>query len=136
MKANAQWSKRAPDERFESIEAMHAQALLYQEQAKEFAIKSPRVLAKAIDANNGEIVLNNKGGNRQARLTNWSFSQLCKEADAPASYLSRLPVMLAKQCLQNGLMNAPDDEWWRAVVCYQLPSLFAYLECRHHQAPC
>ena len=69
MKANAQWSNRAPDERFESIEAMHAQALLYQNQAKEFAIKSPRALAKAIDVSDGEIVLNNKGGNRQASLT-------------------------------------------------------------------
>src|SRR4051812_44554802 len=109
-KANAQWSNRAPDERFDSIEAMHAQALLYQSQAKEFEIKSPRVLAKAIDVSNGEIVLNNKNATRQARLTNWSFGQLCKEADAPASYLSRLPAPLARECLQNGLMSAPEDE--------------------------
>jgi len=110
MKANSQWSNRAPDERFDSIEAMHAQALLYQAQAKEFSIKSPRVLAKAIDVSDGEIVLNNKNATRQARLTNWSFGQLCKEAEAPPSYLSRLPAPLAKECLQTGLMNAPDDE--------------------------
>jgi hypothetical protein len=107
-KANGQWERRAPDERFSSVEAMHAAALTYQQEAAEADVRSARSLrVRAVDGD--DVVLESKSG-RLASLTNWSFGQLANRAKAPAAYLRTLPAEVAAMALNCGLETAPEDE--------------------------
>ena len=57
------------------------------------------------------------GGGDALSLTHWSFGQLCTAADAPASYLRRLPADLAAVNLNHGLR--PDGGGRQAPVPQQ-----------------
>jgi hypothetical protein len=106
-KANNEWMTRAPDERFPSIEAMHERAKLYKAEAREAALSSPKHL-KLITHDDG-VAIEGKTG-KIATLTNWAFGQVCKQAEAPASYLMTLPAPLAVDCLHQGLSQAENKE--------------------------
>ncbi|MDE2010225.1 MAG: DUF932 domain-containing protein, partial [Candidatus Omnitrophica bacterium] len=54
-----------------------------------------------------EVYDGTKGENRQLVPTNWAFGQLCQYAQAPASYLRKLPAELACINLQWGLERSP-----------------------------
>jgi hypothetical protein len=103
--ANREWSTRAADERFPSIEAMHERAKLYKTEAREAALSSPKQIN--LVSYDDELGLIGRTG-KFASMTNWSFNQVCREAEAPASYLRTLPAPLAAECLQSGLAMAPD----------------------------
>lgn len=106
-KAHHQWANRAPDERFSSVEEMHQRALQYRGEAREAAVSSTKQLRLEQDGRN--LFLEGRTGQR-ADLTNWSFSQLCREAEAPAGYLKSLPTSLARDCLQSGLDRGNSGE--------------------------
>lgn len=105
MRASNQWSSRAPDERYPSIEAMHEAALAARRQAAKADVDLSTLHIDADD--DGLKIVGDTG--RKAQLTNWSFSQICNRAKAPASYLSTLPAPLARDCLNDGLNRIEDD---------------------------
>lgn len=102
MRASNEWSRRAPDERFGSLQDMHNKAMDYATNAAGTTVKVRDLHASVLD---GEVILNGSE-ERTANLTNWAFGQLATKAEAPASYLRTLPAVLAADCLNNGLARA------------------------------
>jgi hypothetical protein len=105
LKANSEWSRRAPDERYSSIEAMHEAALKQREGSATVRLAVKDLIVKAIE---GSVKLVGKTG-RTAELTNWSFNQLANHAEAPAGYLANLPATLAADCLMDGLSKIDEE---------------------------
>lgn len=100
FKANQQWSTRPEDEKFYDIQTAYQQSLAYAQTAVEKGDVQPGSLR--VEADKGEVTLVGKG-NIPARLTHWSFGQLCQRVSAPASYLRSIPATLAAQNLNYGL---------------------------------
>lgn len=99
LQAHKQWANRPDDERFDSLESLHAAALIHRAKAAEtndYPYATLRVQAA------GEEVLL-IGKERNAHFTNWAFNQLAARIQAPASYLRELPPTLAAQNLNHGL---------------------------------
>ena len=112
LQANSEWSKRAPDERFGSLEAIHTKALSDRETGREVIVPMHKVRAIA-----HEGALGIQGSHSVARLTNASFAQLCaRSMSAPADYLAQLPVNLAAQCLNAGLATRHEDDKAQLLV--------------------
>lgn len=97
-----QWSSRPPDERFESLAALHIAAAASKGAAKQ-ATAQTKLLR--VEASLGDIVLKGPDGGA-ARLTNWSFAQLADRADVRPSYCARIPATLAAQNVNYGLSVA------------------------------
>lgn len=104
-KANSQWANRAADERFSSLDALHAKALANRQLAA--TAKVPMNALHVVE-HDGAVLLNGSTG-AKAHMTNWSFSQLAREAEAPPSYLRTLPARLAVDCLNEGLARNAGD---------------------------
>lgn len=104
VRASNEWASRPADERFDSIEAMHAFCSQERALAGTASIEDKTMRAHAAD--DGSLVLN--GRTSQARLTNWSFGQLARRAEAPAGYLATLPAKLAAECINTGLDKSAD----------------------------
>lgn len=103
--AHKQWTSRPADERFPSIAALHAAAQADKDNAARSEVPTEKL---AVEAHHGDVYLMAKGG-LKIDLTNWSFAQLSRLADAPADYLQRLPAHMAADNLNHGLRNAPQD---------------------------
>src|SRR5882757_5166379 len=99
--ANNQWKFRPADQRFASIRDLHNACKGYAQSAFEKTVSFADLRADQID---GDVVVRGRG-DQSARLTNWSFGQLCARVEAPASYLRELPPTLAAQNLNYGLKN-------------------------------
>jgi hypothetical protein len=106
FQANKQWSSRPADERFESLEALHAAAQAHRATAHE----RPNIPLSTLRVENvnGDVQLVGKGG-LGAKLTHWAFGQLAARVSAPASYLRDLPATLAAQNLNHGLATRLKD---------------------------
>lgn len=102
--AQAQWFSRPEDERFESLQALHAAALADQQRSRSRAVPVADVRARA---EGNAVVLNGK--NAAARLTHWSFDQTARIAGAPSGYLRTLPAHLAADCLNHGFGRLEAD---------------------------
>lgn len=106
-KAHHEWASRAADERFSSLDSLHAKALQIRQlgaEAKDLPTRNLRVIA-----DNGEVLLEGKNDTR-VQMTNWAFSQLARIGSAPAGYLGNLPAELAADCLNHGLLKADSDD--------------------------
>lgn len=97
--AHNQWSKRPEDERFTSLEALHAACLAYASSAKEKTVPFADLRVENVE---GDVHLVGRAG-VPAKLTHWAFGQVCNRVGAPASYLRELPATLAAQNLNHGL---------------------------------
>lgn len=105
-RASTEWSKRAPDERFTSLAAMHAKACGAQSSARvSTPIEVKRLRAVAI----GDDVKVQSPSGAVADLTDWSFGQLAARAEAPAGYLQTLSAPLAATCINEGLQHSDGD---------------------------
>ena len=104
FKASNQWATRPDDERFSSLEDLHAAVSGYRASARVAVVPFNSLRTEARD---GEVVLVGKA-NTPARLTNWSFGQVATAVGAPAAYLRTLPATLAVQNLNNGLSKTED----------------------------
>lgn len=104
FKASNQWATRPDDERFSTIEDLHAAVSGYRQTAREAVVPFNSLRTEARD---GEVVLVGKA-NTPARLTNWSFGQVAVGVGAPAAYLRTLPATLAVQNLNHGLAKTED----------------------------
>lgn len=108
MSAAKQWASRPADERFYSVADLHAAALSYRDNAARTVVPTEKL---RVEAHDNDVYLMAKN-DLKIDLTNWSFGQLSQVADAPASYLQRLPAHMAADCLNHGikLANARDNE--------------------------
>lgn len=123
--AHNQWRSRPDDQRFESVDDMLAACKGYADTAKDVDVfhNNLRVVSQDIEGVflpdgttlDKELVLVGKSGN-PARLTNYSFEQVCKFGAAPADYMRRLPQSLAIDCLNTGLAALPDDTKGRMTI--------------------
>lgn len=104
--AYKQWSTRPHDERFESLDALHSFCVEKRANSTEFAQPLNQLKVRPNDL--GELVIN--GSYEPLTLTNWSFGQLARFAQAPASYLRTLPTEMSASCLQYGLDKSGNTE--------------------------
>lgn len=97
--ANRQWATRPADEKFNTLDAMHAATKSYADAAR---VKDVAWGDLRVEAQGDEMALIGKAG-VPARLTNYAFGQIAQRIAAPASYLRTLPATLAAQNLNHGL---------------------------------
>jgi hypothetical protein len=105
-----EWANRPDDQRFLSVQELHAFNL----HKKEIATEAPVALEhlRLGTREDGSELLVSSPSTETARLNNWSFGQLCQRAGAPAGYLRSLPAALAVLPLQWSIeraQNAGDD---------------------------
>jgi hypothetical protein len=103
--AHKQWTSRPADERFYSIADIHAAAKADHDNAARALVPTEKL---RVEAHHGDVYLMAQN-DLKIDLTNWSFSQLATLADAPASYLQRLPAHMAADNLNHGLRTAAQD---------------------------
>jgi hypothetical protein len=104
FKANRQWSTRPDDEKFRSLEEMHAATLAYRNTAMTSTVPYSQLRVEAV----GEDVRLIGSTGQQAAFTNYAFGQLAARVSAPASYLRTLPPTLAAQNINYGIKNRVD----------------------------
>lgn len=104
MNAARQWAERPDDERYTSLEDLHAACATVRQQAASATVRANTLHAIAED---GEVLLNGSTGAR-ARMSHWAFGQVARLVGAPAEYLAGLPAELAATNLQHGLSNVRD----------------------------
>ena len=110
--AQAEYYRRPADERFETLDALIANARHDKEHSAErtYNLKDLRAVATVREghtAPTGEVprvVLESPRG--QADFTHYSFGQLARTIGAPASYLRELPPSIAADCINHGLRDA------------------------------
>jgi hypothetical protein len=99
-RAHLEWARRAPDERFQSMDAL-ATAVKERRQGSIEANVSKTDLGRmqaTVDAQ-GNLRI---GGQRP---THWAFGQVCSLVGAPAEYLREIPRELASENLNHGIRN-------------------------------
>jgi hypothetical protein len=106
--ASRQWASRPDDQRFESLTAMSAFAHSVKDRSLSRVISSRTVEARPLEEDRYALVLVTPDG--YSTPTNWAFSQLSARADAPASYLKKLPGELAADCLNYGLLKRTAED--------------------------
>lgn len=95
-----QWATRPPDERFETLEELHAAVLSQKSRSRTMKGEIGKIRA---ELRQGDVVL--VAGNTELVPTHWALGQLCQKIKAPAAYLRRLPADLVRECLNHGLLN-------------------------------
>lgn len=114
MEASNQWATRPADERFWSLEDLHAHQTRRNQQSKERELPFAALRTEA--KGNGLVLTTPRGS---AEMTNWSFSQLCGRANAPASYLRTLPSHLAAQNINHGLKALAETDATAQFLLHQ-----------------
>ena len=112
--AHKQWAERPADERFSSLQDLHAATKAYADVAAEKTVPWNALRTEAID---GDVQLVGKAG-VPAKLTHWAFGQVCNRVEAPASYLRTLPPTLACQNLNHGLAHKGEDGETQAALLF------------------
>lgn len=94
--AHRQWADRPADERFWSIDEMHARCLK--------ADQSRTVINVPLkDLQVNDMLLDGKP------MTNWAFSQLARRIDLPGHVVQRMPSDLASDVVNWGIRNAAES---------------------------
>ena len=103
--ASREWSVRPNDQRFLTLEDLHRSVLARKRESWTAApaCTELRVLPTEDGGIGVEVLDPTHGDRRMLSPTNWSFNQLAQFAEAPASYLRKLPPDLASINLQYGL---------------------------------
>lgn len=96
--ANNQWANRPADERFWTVQEMLDKCKHYRMNAAEASVDIEKL---TVVGQGDDMYL--FGQEKQAKLTNWSFKQLCTRVKAPAGYLANLNSSVAAACINNGL---------------------------------
>lgn len=106
MTASNQWASRPDDQRYESLDLLHAAVAQRRSESwtTQHAMADLRVGVTG-DDNGMILVVQDQPRGRQVELmpTNWSFGQMCQRAGTPKSYLQTLPAQLAAINMQWGL---------------------------------
>lgn len=108
-----EWKNRPDDERFLSMQDLHAFNLRKKAIASEQQV-ALECLRLATYEDGNEILINPSRGAAShegpSKLNNWSFGQLCSRAGAPAGYLRSLPAALAVLPLQWSIERSRDED--------------------------
>ncbi len=105
--AHREWASRPPDERYDSVPALHAAACARRSRIEERTIETREFRTEAVDSD--ALVLHETSG-RSAALTHWSFEQLATIAGGPPKYLRSLPAPIASSAINHGLQRQHRDE--------------------------
>lgn len=114
--AAREYAKRPADEKYDSVQALVAQA----ERDKQLSIERPYNLKdlRVVPVDSFAVATNSNTPNRDAvslrltspkgsaKFTHWSFGQLCRTLGAPAAYLRDLPPAIAADALNFGLSDS------------------------------
>jgi Domain of unknown function (DUF932) len=101
LTAHKEWATRPPDERYESVRALHQAALTRRLGTEEHRVATDDLVLEA--ASDDRLALKGKDGS--AALTHWSFEQLATIAGAPPKYLRSLPAPIASAAINHGLQR-------------------------------
>src|SRR5688572_27617885 len=103
LTAHKEWANRPPDERYESVRALHQAALTRRLGTQEHRVATDDLVLEA--ASDDRLALRSSHG--LAALTHWSFEQLATIAGAPPKYLRSLPASIASSAINHGLRRQP-----------------------------
>jgi hypothetical protein len=98
--AHREWASRPPDERYQSVQALHDAARARRLRIEERTIDSGTLNTDAVGSD--ALVIHETSG-RTAALTHWSFEQLAGIAGGPPKYLRSLPASIASDAINAGL---------------------------------
>jgi hypothetical protein len=98
--AHQEWASRPPDERYQSVQALHDAARARRLRIEERTIDSGTLSTEAVGSD--ALVIHETSG-RTAALTHWSFEQLAGIAGGPPKYLRSLPASIASDAINAGL---------------------------------
>lgn len=111
MILNAQWATRPDDQRFTTLEQLHAATLRRKTSSHTQQVRIDEMRAMASQDN--DISLGYAGINGQlevAKPTHWSFNQIAAVTGAPTSWMRKVPAELAAINLQYGLERLASRE--------------------------
>ena len=120
MAACNQWMNRPADQRFSSLEDLHAACSHHKDVAVEahhVDLRTLRIDAMEVQTEDGEQAVVPKligSTGAVASFTHHGFGQLCRRIEAPASYLRSLPAELVATNMNHGLrntVNGTDDSF-------------------------
>lgn len=106
MKASQQWSTRPDEERFTSLNDMHAHFVDLRNRSDEVQTSTRKIKAEPGDDPINELVIRSLGADVTAAPTHHAFGQLATKGKAPAGYLRTLPAPIAADCMNYGLHHA------------------------------
>jgi hypothetical protein len=105
-RVSSQWFSRPDDQKFLSLDALHARVMELAEHGVVENVMSNDIRVEASGEHDIDLLLPLQDDKqRRVRPTHWSFSQLCQLSQVPAGYLRRLPSKIAGINLQYGLSN-------------------------------
>jgi hypothetical protein len=111
--ASNQWATRPDDERFETIQEMHATCLGYAQSARTAVVSYEQL---RVEADDGALYL--AGKQNRAAFTHYSFGQLCRNASVPADFVRSLPATLAGQVVNHKLKATADQHTSDAKIMF------------------
>lgn len=118
-----QWASRPHDQRYLSLSAMYAKRKAAFDASFQGTFKPGDLKAIMPEITNSDSVnkltFQAKSSSPMA-ASNWSFGQLAQRANAPASYLRKLPSPLVADCVNYGLRYNGNDEGVKIYV-HELP---------------
>lgn len=111
MQASTQWMNRPADERFTSLTDMLSASRALRDRAHARVVANRRLEAVPVDGTDHKgLAIRGDIPGDVALPTHWAFGQLAGLADAPASYLRKLPAEIASDCLNWGFQKRAVEE--------------------------
>src|SRR5437868_13419600 len=102
--ASRQWATRPDDERFESLEAMHAASRAHYDSAKTALVKYGDLRVNVVpDADDVQLV--HVHGKVPLTFTDYSFKQLSTRIGLGADTLAQLPATITADAMNFGLQR-------------------------------
>ncbi|HET9256305.1 MAG TPA: DUF932 domain-containing protein [Pseudonocardiaceae bacterium] len=122
-----QYANRPPDERFESIEALIADAASERQLSREKAYNIKDLAAVAIRQDERQPdsphALMLQSPKNRAHFSHWSFGQLARTVSAPAAYLRTLSPDTAARCINEGIAATPAGTDVNVLVRQDAPAV-------------
>ena len=109
MQASNQWASRPDDERFLSLDALHAHAVTQKQNSKAAVLANRDFKVEPVGDDHKSLAVYGPNGGAVS-MTNWSFGQLASLSGAPAGYLKTLPSELIADNMNYGLHVNRDVE--------------------------
>ena len=102
---SSEWFSRPDDERYLSLNALHAAVRARADRATARTVETRALRVEASRDNAERMALIVPGRAEPVAPTHWSFGQMCSLVGAPAGYLRQLPAPLAGINMQHGLLS-------------------------------
>jgi hypothetical protein len=116
MHANSQWASRPDDQRFTSMQELHAYLMRVRDESRQSVISSrkvrvlPRAEVTGDQRDFSGLLIEGPDSCPALEPTHWAFGQLCARVGAPADYLRTLPAPMVADNLNFGYQVARDVE--------------------------